>query len=110
MSSRAGVPRVQIDKINTRLAVEPSSGGWYKLDTRITREPILDLTLTGRLNLDTFTAADAVVTINAQVSSERESFLPPELQTFLRELVVFDRCHGLNPAQVSAGLAPRIEI
>jgi hypothetical protein len=101
----AGVPRVQIDKINTKLAVEPARDGWYKLDTHITRKPILDLSITGNLNLDTFTAADAVVTVKAQVARDHDSFLPPELQTFLREHEV----QGALEAKITAKTLPLLD-
>ena len=101
----AGVPRMQIDKINTKLAVEASRDGWYALDTRITRKPIFDLNIAGRLNLDTFTATDAVVTVKAQVAHEQEGFLPPELQTFLREHEV----HGALEAKITATSLPLLD-
>jgi hypothetical protein len=96
---------MQIDKINTKLAVETSRDGWYKLDTRITRKPLFDLTLAGRLNLDTFTAADAVVTVKAKVDREQETFLPPELQTFLREHEV----QGVLDAKITADTLPLLD-
>ena len=100
-----GVPRMQIDKINTRLAIEPAKDGWYTLDTRITRAPVFDLALTGRLNLDTFTAADAVVTVKAHVAREEESFLPPDLQTFLRRHEV----RGALEARITARSLPLLD-
>ena len=100
-----GVPPMQIDKISTRLAVEPSSDGWYSLDTRITRDPIFDLKLTGRVNIDTFTAADAVVEIKAQVAREHDKFLPPDLQKFLRTHEV----HGVMQARVTAESLPLLD-
>jgi hypothetical protein len=81
----AGVPRMEIDKINTTLAVERTGRGWYELDAHIAREPILDLKIKGRLNLDTFTAADAEILVKAKVGREHDGYLPPELQTFLRQ-------------------------
>ena len=101
----AGVPRMQIDKINTRLAVEPAQDGWYRLETRITRAPIFDLTIAGRLNLDTFTAADAVVTVTAQVAREHDTFLPPELQSLLREHEV----RGALTATITATTLPLLD-
>jgi hypothetical protein len=80
-----GVPRMEIDRINTRLSVQREGGGWYALNTRITREPIFDLNVTGRLNLDTFTVADATILLKAQVAREYDGYLPPEMQQFLRE-------------------------
>ena len=100
-----GVPPMEIDKITTRLAVEPADGGWYSLDTRITRDPIFDLKLTGRVNLDTFTAADAVVELEAQVAREHDKFLPPDLQKFLRAHEV----HGVMRATVTAQTLPLLD-
>ena len=100
-----GVPPMEIDKISTRLAVEPASGGWYSLDTRITRDPIFDLKLTGRVNLDTFTAADARVEIKAQVAREHDRFLPPDFQKFLQAHEV----HGVMQATVTAESLPLLD-
>ncbi|MEO6436954.1 MAG: hypothetical protein ABIP55_14505 [Tepidisphaeraceae bacterium] len=79
-----GVPPMVLDRINTKMAIEREAGGWYALHTRIAREPVFELSIAGRLNLDTFVARDATVTLKAQVGREHDGYLPSEMQAFLK--------------------------
>jgi hypothetical protein len=98
-----GTPTMEIDHITTKLNVEPTADGWYTVQTRIRRDPIFQLAVSGRLNLDNFTAADVVVALDAKLGRENDGYLPPDLQRVLRSHDV----QGTLAARVSGSLPVR---
>ncbi len=81
----AGTVPMSLDQINTTLAIEPTSAGWYKLNVAIARKPVFDLAVAGQLDLDTFTVHDASIKLLADLSGDKLDFLPPELQQILKQ-------------------------
>ncbi|HET6251199.1 MAG TPA: hypothetical protein VFE47_26185 [Tepidisphaeraceae bacterium] len=80
-----GTAPMMLDKINTSLHIEPGDGAWYKLDTAITRAPVLDLQLRGLINLDTLAGRDLTVKLLADLGQDKLNYLPPELQSVLKK-------------------------
>jgi len=76
-------PPLRLDQINTQLVFEPDASGWYGLDLSTTREPILDLAVKGRLNLDTMTAEFAQTTLAIDLAAEQHPLLPAPVQQLL---------------------------
>lgn len=74
-----------LDHINTSLDISRTGHGWYAIETRIRRDPIIDLAIAGKLNLNSFSASDVVVTLKAQLGREYDGYLPPDFQKLLRE-------------------------
>jgi hypothetical protein len=75
---------MELDQINTRLDIEPADAGWYKLNTTLSRKPIFDMTIAGRLNLDDFSADQLDVKLDAQLARDNDRYLPPQVQQTLR--------------------------
>lgn len=80
-----GTQAMTLDDINTRLDVEPTNDGWYKLATKLIRSPVFELDVSGQLSLDTFDVRDLNLHIKAQLDRENDKFLPPQLQKILVE-------------------------
>jgi hypothetical protein len=79
------VPPMQLDQISTRLEIESSNDGWYKLQTTLSRKPVFDLTAAGRLNLDDFNTDQLDVKLAIQLGRDQDHYLPPELQQVLKD-------------------------
>jgi len=45
--------------------VQPTADGWYEFKSRIQREPVIELAVSGKVNLDNLTAADLVVALSS---------------------------------------------
>lgn len=84
----AGTRPMELDQINTALDVQADESGWYKLSTKISREPIFTMSVAGQLNLDNFAVRDAALKLNADLQPKHLSYLPPELQSFLKKYEV----------------------
>jgi hypothetical protein len=80
-----GTPAMTLDHIDSSLIIEPTADGWYCIHTKIERKPIIELAVAGQFNLDNFTAADVLVTLKAQLGREHDGYLPPDLQTLLKQ-------------------------
>jgi hypothetical protein len=80
-----GTVPMTLDKINTLLNIEPTDAGWYKLDTDIARVPVFDFAVKGQLNLDTFSVKDVDVKLLADLGQDKLDYLPPEIQTLLKQ-------------------------
>ncbi len=84
----ARIPNTQpmvLDDISTRLDVQPTLDGWYKLATKLVRDRLLDLKVEGELSLDTFDVRGLQLALKLQVDREHDKFLPPQLQQVLIE-------------------------
>lgn len=84
----ADTPPMELDQIQTRLDIEPSNDGWYKLATTLSRKPVFDMSIDGRLNLDSFSADQLDVKLAGQVGDEEARYLPPQLQRVLKQYEV----------------------
>ena len=81
----AGTQAMELDQINTHLAIAPSSTGTYALETKISRAPLFDLSVKGNLDLDRFIAQDMSIKLSAMLRDEQMTYLPPQLQKILME-------------------------
>jgi hypothetical protein len=79
-----GTVPMALDRINTTLNIEPTAEGLYKIDTSIARVPVLTLTITGLLNLDTFETKGVDIKLSADLGQDKLDYLPPELQELLK--------------------------
>ena len=93
---------MQLDDINTELHVNPTEGGWYSLDTTISREALFDLALKGRLNIDDMVLDLADTTLAMQVSRDTDSQLPPQLQRLLRQYEVVGALRAVVSGSIGA--------
>lgn len=80
-----GTEAMELDRINTVLNIAPDSDGLYHLDCKVSREGIFDFALGGKLDIDHFNATDVHATMNASLSQEKLSFLPPQLQKLAKK-------------------------
>jgi hypothetical protein len=87
----ADTPAMELNQINTSLAISPTSGGVYHLETKIIRDPVFALSIEGNLDLDRFNVEGAVVELKAMLGAEQATFLPPQLQKLLKD-------HGVRGA------------
>jgi hypothetical protein len=84
-SREPGAEPMRLDRINTRMEIEPSGDGWYKLATTLKREPIADTRIDGRLNIDTMTVELAEMTLAMALSPDNAGSLPPNLQRLIKD-------------------------
>ncbi len=80
-----GTVPMTLDRINTVLNIEPTTAGWYRLDTVIARKPVFDLQLAGQLNLDSFSVRGVDIKLLADLGQDKLYYLPPELQVMLKQ-------------------------
>ncbi|MDQ7013811.1 MAG: hypothetical protein Q9O74_07955 [Planctomycetota bacterium] len=80
-----GSPPMTIAGLTTTIESSPDadSPGWYALDIETSLGPLLDLSLTGALNLDTFLARIDGLRFVGQLDEESATVLPSQLQTLL---------------------------
>ncbi|HEV7298387.1 MAG TPA: hypothetical protein VGN72_03415 [Tepidisphaeraceae bacterium] len=74
---------MRLEDVSTRLDIEPTADGWYKLATRLERAPLFDLQIAGDVNLDNFHIRSLDLGIAAQLARENDQFLPPQIQQLL---------------------------
>src|SRR6185437_10264302 len=70
----AGTQPMELDQINTHLAIAPSSTGTYALETKISRAPLFDLSVKGNLDLDRFIAQDMSIKLSAMLRDEQMTY------------------------------------
>ena len=102
-SRMPGTPAMELDHINTSLDIQPTVDGWYEVQTHIRREPVVELSVSGKLNLDNFTAADVVVALHARLGRENDGYLPPDIQKLVRDHDV----QGTLEARITGALPVR---
>jgi hypothetical protein len=85
--------------INCRLEThpDPEQPGWYRLDTTLTRAPVLDLDTQARVNLDTSVAVVDALGLELTLAPDQYATLPPRLQQLLQQYGV----RGALTAQLS---------
>lgn len=74
-----------LDGMNAQLAVDPEDTGWYRIDTKVVREPAFDLDLKGTLNLDEVVLDLAGTVLAMKLGGEQNRYLPPQLQKMLAD-------------------------
>ena len=80
-----GRPSMELDQIRMRMELEDSGGGWYAVRTSLDRPPTMELTLAGKLNLDTLAAENLALDLKANLAPGQEKYLPPDLQKLLND-------------------------
>lgn len=80
-------PPMTITGLTTTInsAPEADKPGWYELDIDTTLGPLLSLTLTGELNLDTFVTRISDMAFKGQLDPSSATALPAALQTLIAE-------------------------
>lgn len=84
----AGTEPMELDQITTRLDIEPTDQGWYRMKCDISRMPVFAVNIAGKLNLDDFSAGDLALSVSADLGAEKVNHLPPQLQQLIRKLEV----------------------
>lgn len=81
-----GSPLMTISGFTTTIKSAPDEAqpGWYTLDVRSAVGPLVDLTLDGQVNLDTFTARVGRLNFAGRLTAESAGALPPQLQTLVQ--------------------------
>jgi hypothetical protein len=84
---RDGSERMTIPGITLQLETPPSKTepGWYGLVGSFKKEPLLNVDIDGRINLDTALLELKKLTIRAMLDEPQYSTLPPAVQRFLRD-------------------------
>ena len=76
---------MMLDRINLVLNVEPDEEGWYKLNTRIDRAPISELSVAGRFNINDNIAEFDDLSLSIALGDENNRSLPPQMQRALAD-------------------------
>lgn len=79
----AGTEAMELDQINTQLDINPNEAGEYTAALQIGRKPVFDASLRGTVNLDSFAVRDLELKLDADLSADKLSYLPPQLQKLL---------------------------
>ncbi|MCA9309747.1 MAG: AsmA family protein [Phycisphaerales bacterium] len=77
-----------LDHINLSLNTVPDASGdpgWFMLDATVERDPVFNLDLQGRLNIDTFVAEFDGTELDMELGEENYASLPIDLQSLLRQ-------------------------
>ncbi|MAJ47817.1 MAG: hypothetical protein CBC35_11215 [Planctomycetes bacterium TMED75] len=61
----------------------PTGPGWYRINTKIDREPILEITLDMAMDIDTLELVFKYAALNTTLKPENYHVLPPQLQEFV---------------------------
>lgn len=79
----AGTVPMKLEDVGTRLDIQPTADGWYKLATKLSKAPLFDLSIAGDVDLDDFHIRGLDLSLAARLGREYDSFLPPQLQQLL---------------------------
>ncbi|MHC4445065.1 MAG: hypothetical protein ACYTF1_09795 [Planctomycetota bacterium] len=82
------LPGINLILNTAQLSDEP---GWYKLAGTFKRDPIVNVDINGRINLDTGLLDIKDLKLNASLSEEQYATLPPPIQKLLRRHQVLGR-------------------
>lgn len=74
------LPGIELDLDTATADGEP---GWHRLAGTLARDPLFELTLDGRVNLDTLAAEMAQVALRCALTDDNRRALPPALQKLL---------------------------
>ena len=109
-----GAKPMEIDQVNFRLNVEPAKGGetgWYTMEMDLDRKPVFATHFAGRVNIDTMVVDVQPVRVELKLGREQDHYLPPQIQSILKEhevsgdLVV--EASGSVHAERLAGVQPQ---
>jgi len=75
-------PAMRFEGLTMGLDVEPDPSGWYGLAAHIDRAPLVDLSIDGRLNLDTGDLDVQRSVVNALLARDQYAIFPPDIQEF----------------------------
>jgi hypothetical protein len=76
---------MELDHIHTRLDLEPGDGSAYRIKCGVERDPIFTMLIGGSVDINTFRAMDMEMSLKADLSSEKHSYLPPQLEKLLKQ-------------------------
>lgn len=95
-----GDPPLVLDQINLSSIID-NSAGLYAIDTRLERDPVFRLSVSGNLDLDALTLDRTNLRLDIQLGQQQQSHLPPMLQRWLHDHEVTGHAiahvHGLWP-------------
>ena len=83
-----GAKLMEIDQLNFRLNVEPAKGsetGWYTLEMDLDRKPVFSTHFAGRVNIDTMVVDVQPVRVELKLGRDQDHYLPPQIQSILKE-------------------------
>jgi hypothetical protein len=83
-----GAKPMEIDQITCGLNVEPAKGsetGWYTLEMDLDRKPVFATHFAGRVNIDTRVVDVQPVRVELKLGREQDHYLPPQIQSILKE-------------------------
>jgi hypothetical protein len=80
----AGTQRMCLDPINTSLSVDPHDPGSYRIDAKLSRQPVFNLAVSGEVNVDDPGLQNLNVHLQADLTRGQLDFLPPQLQVFVK--------------------------
>jgi hypothetical protein len=83
-----GVKPMKIDQISFRLNIEPLKGsetGWYAAEMNLERKPVFSTHFAGRVNTDTTVIEAQTLRIAVALGRDQDHYLPPQIQTLLKE-------------------------
>jgi hypothetical protein len=83
-----GAKPMEIDQITCDLNVEPAKGsetGWYTLEMDLDRKPVFATHFAGRVNIDTRVVDVQPVRVELKLGREQDHYLPPQIQSILKE-------------------------
>lgn len=87
-SRQPNMPALWLGGINAKLDLSPVDAakipGVYAIATTVTRKPAFEVSLSGQLNVDTFTLSPAKVEMTVDLQERNAHFLPPEIQNVLK--------------------------
>jgi hypothetical protein len=79
---------MEIDQVNFRLNIEPAKGsetGWYTMEMDLDRKPVFSTHFAGRVNIDTRVVDVQPVRMELKLGREQDHYLPPRIQSILKE-------------------------
>ena len=87
-SRTPGTKPMQIDQVNFRLNVEPAKGseaGWYTMEMDLDRKPVFATHFAGRVNIDSMVLDVQPLRVELKLGREQDHYLPPRIQSLLKE-------------------------
>lgn len=78
-------PAMELDQINTRMDLEKAGDGWYAFHANLARDPVMRMTVGGRINLDSLSTDQLALNLTADLTPGQHQYLPPQLQKFLAD-------------------------
>jgi hypothetical protein len=79
---------MEIDQVSFRLDIEQAKGdetGWYAIEMDLDRKPVFATHFAGRVNIDSMVLDVRPLHVALKLGREQDHYLPPEIQSVLRE-------------------------